>query len=68
MNFSRWIRSQPTPRFTEAMQTVMALAPTHAVIILGAIMLCIFLEETVVLTISAGVSCCRRVSAFVAAD
>jgi membrane-associated phospholipid phosphatase len=40
---SEWFRSHATPRFTEGMQYVSALASTPAVIILSAIVACILL-------------------------
>lgn len=40
---SEWFRSHATPRFTEGMQYMSALASTPAVIVLSAIMVCILL-------------------------
>jgi len=40
---SEWFRSKATPRFTEGMQYVSALASTPAVVILSTIMICILL-------------------------
>ena len=58
---SEWFRSHATPRFTEGMHYVSALASTTAVIILSAVMICVLLWKrlwywllALVLTVTGG--------------